>query len=198
MPASASPRITLLTTALTFSSSDLGATVTPADSKTCAAYLPQGTSGAQMTTIRFSFARSATPVTPCGLPGPTMIASRLVAKISGSFALLPASVSLVMLLLSAEANTSAGAPCPIWATNSDDAAKLNVTFAPGYSAVNASPTSVNAAVSEAAANTVTSPTPVAVSPESSEPHAAATKLRIANDATRSRGNFRIARTIVTG
>ena len=55
--------------ALTFSSSDFGVTVTPALPNTVAAYLPHGTSGAQVTTIRSGLARSATPVIPFGLPG---------------------------------------------------------------------------------------------------------------------------------
>ena len=84
-------------------------------------------------------------------------------------ALPPASVSLVMLLRSAEANTSAGAPSLIWATRSDEPAKLKRHLRrPGCSAMNASPISVNAAVSDAAANTATEP--VSESDES-DPHA---------------------------
>ena len=62
-----------------------------------------------------------------------------------------------MLFWSADANTSAGAPSTIWATRSDDAAKLNVTSTSGCSDSNASPIAVNASVSDAAANTVRSP-----------------------------------------
>ncbi len=94
---------------------------------------------------------------PAGLPLGTMIARRFVAKITGSVPLSPASVSLSMLLVSADAKTSAGAPCEICCTSAEEASKLNVTFASGFAAVNAAPMSVNAAVSEAAAKTVMSP-----------------------------------------
>ena len=105
---------------------------------------------------------------PNGLSGATMIVSRLVAKITGSLPLRPASVSLVMLAVSAEANTSAGAPSVICCTSAEEASKLNVAVASGLAAVNASPTSVNDSVSDAAANTVMSPsTPVAGVPSSS-------------------------------
>lgn len=53
-----------------------------------------------------------------------------------------------MLLVSAEAYTSAGAPSLICVTRSDDDAKLNVTVVPGCSTMNASPISVNAAVND--------------------------------------------------
>ena len=67
-----------------------------------------------------------------------------------------------MLAVSAEANTSAGAPSVICCTSAEEASKLNVAFASGLAAVNASPTSVNDSVSDAAANTVMSPsTPAA-------------------------------------
>ena len=62
-----------------------------------------------------------------------------------------------MFASSADAKTSAGAPWVIWVTSAEDASKLNVALASGYFAVNAWPTSVKAAVSEAAANTVMSP-----------------------------------------
>jgi hypothetical protein len=57
----------------------------------------------------------------------------------------------------AEANTSAGAPELIWVARAELAAKLNVTFVPGFAASNCFPSSVNDSVSEAAANTVMSP-----------------------------------------
>ena len=61
-----------------------------------------------------------------------MICSRFVANTTGSRSRCsPASVSLVMLLRSADAKTSAGAPSPIWVTSSDEAAKLNVTLGVG-------------------------------------------------------------------
>ena len=67
-----------------------------------------------------------------------------------------------MLAVSAEAKTSAGAPSVICWTSADEASKLNVASASGLAAVNASPTSVNDSVSDAAAKTVISPsTPAA-------------------------------------
>ena len=98
MPASASPAVTLVTTPFTFCSRLTGVTVTPAAvedlrRRTCRT----GTSGAQTTTFRSGLARSATPVMPFGLPFGTMIASRFVAKITGSVPFRPASVSLSML-----------------------------------------------------------------------------------------------------
>ena len=137
---------------------------------------------------------------PSGLPGATMIASKFVAKITGSLPLRPASVSLSMLAVSAEANTSAGAPSVICCTNAEEASKLNVAVASGFAAENASPTSVNDSVSDAAAKTVMSPStlvaavvagasvvaaPAAVDPtaSSSSPHAAATSAKTATPTT---------------
>src|SRR6266508_2467264 len=107
--------------------------------------------------MRSGSSSESMPVMPFGLPGSTMMASEFVANVCGSSPLLPASVSLSMFFWSADANTSAGAPSLIWPTRSDDAAKLNVTSASGYSDSNASPIAVNESVSDAAANTVMSP-----------------------------------------
>ena len=62
-----------------------------------------------------------------------------------------------MLAVSAEAKTSAGAPWVICCTSADEASKLKVALASGLASVKASPTAVNDSVSEAAANTVMSP-----------------------------------------
>src|SRR5262249_47541957 len=62
-----------------------------------------------------------------------------------------------MLLLSAEANTSAGAPWVNWVTRSDDPAKENSMSAPGLSVLNCSPISVNDFFSDAAAKTISFP-----------------------------------------
>ena len=59
--------------------------------------------------------------------------------------------------MSAEANTSAGAPWVSWVTRSEEPAKLNVTFVPGLSFSIWAPSSVNVDFSDAAANTVMSP-----------------------------------------
>jgi hypothetical protein len=59
-----------------------------------------------------------------------------------------------MFAVSAEANTSAGAPAMSCATRSDDPAKLNVTVDPGFSCWKIVPMWVKVALSDAAANTV--------------------------------------------
>ena len=115
---------------------------------------------------------------PFGLPGWTMIAAELWANTTGAVALLPASVSLAMLLRSAEAKRSAGAPSPIWVTSSDEAAKLSVTVVSGLAAMKASARSVKAAVNDAAAKTVMSPDGVPVaSVRESEPQAVVAATR---------------------
>ena len=110
-----------------------------------------------------------------------MIVSTLVAKISGSLPFRPASTSFVMLFVSAEAKTSAGAPWMICCTSADDASKLSVTLASGLASVNASPASVKDSVSEAAANTVispsTAPAAVVVAALSSSPPQATNSVR---------------------
>ena len=60
----------------------------------------------------------------------------------GSPALPAASVSFCMLAWSAEAKTSAGAPSSIWVTSVDEASKVNCTFASGWAALKAVPSSV--------------------------------------------------------
>ncbi len=146
-----------------------------------------------------------------------MISAMLVANTTGSPAFRPASVSFVMLPRSAEANTSAGAPSPICVTSSDDAAKFSTTSASGFSTMNASPISVNAAASDAAAKTVMSPSAAGavddgrvragsvvsavvagVELESSDPHAATVRPMTAQAAIRRRAVRRTPATIVTG
>src|SRR3954468_17828829 len=58
---------------------------------------------------------------------------------------------------SADANTSAGAPCTICVASVPDEPKLNVTLAPGFARLKSSPILPNASVSDAAADTVTAP-----------------------------------------
>src|SRR5438128_1955169 len=72
-----------------------------------------------------------------------------------------------MFVSSAEANTSAGAPWLMWLASVDEDAKLMLAVASRLAALKALPISVNAPVSEAAANTVIvpvarAPGPVAV------------------------------------
>ena len=110
-----------------------------------------------MMTVRSGLARSATPVMPFGLPGWTMISSRLVAKIVGSPAVLAASVTFFMLFWSADAKTSAGPPSLTVVARSLDPANTKFALASGLAAVNAAPRSLKAAVSDVAASTWISP-----------------------------------------
>jgi hypothetical protein len=88
-----------------------------------------------------------------GLPFSTTICSWLLANTLGS---PTRSLTLSMLGKSAEANTSAGAPCWIWVASAWLPAKLKVTLVPLLAAVYRSPSWLNAAVSDAAANTLIS------------------------------------------
>src|SRR6516164_7456906 len=110
MPASASPRVTLVTTPPTLVSSLTGLTVTPAFLKMAVATCPHGTSGAQTTVLIAELARLLTDVMCLGLPFSTMISPELVAKSCGMPDASPASVTVFMFDGAAEANTSAGAP----------------------------------------------------------------------------------------
>ncbi len=93
IPASASPRVTFDSTALTFSSFDAGLTLTFAFAKAWAANLPHGTASAQSTSTTPGFARSANEVMCFGFPGSTAIASRLRANVAGEPATWPAAAS---------------------------------------------------------------------------------------------------------
>src|SRR5215472_12831242 len=119
MPASASPRLTLVTTPPTFSSWLTGLTVTPAFLKISVARAPHGTSGAQVTTLSDALARSATDLMFLGLPASTMISPLLAAKSLGALDVFCSSVTVVMFFGLAEANTSAGAPWLIWVASDE-------------------------------------------------------------------------------
>ena len=67
-----------------------------------------------------------------GLSGGTAISNVFEAKISGVPSTRLSPVALSMFFVSAEANTSAGAPCCSWVTRSEEPAKLNVTLVPGW------------------------------------------------------------------
>src|SRR5215471_14258716 len=73
MPASASPRVTLVTTPPTLVSSLTGLTVTLAFLKMAVATAPHGTSGAHTATLILGSARSLTDWMCFGLPFSTMI-----------------------------------------------------------------------------------------------------------------------------
>ena len=92
-----------------------------------------------------------------GLPAPTTISSRFVAKIRGAAAVSPAAVTFAMFGSSAEAKTSAWAPLVKFATRVELPAKLSWTVAPSWRAWKSTPTWLKASVREAAANTLMLP-----------------------------------------
>jgi hypothetical protein len=111
-----------------------------------------------------------------------------------------------MFFWSADANTSAGAPCAIWVSRSDDDPKLNVILVPGFAASNSAPSVVKPFVNDDAASTVMPPwsfgsldvvaplpgdTVVAAVPFLSEPHAEA----MSPHATKTTLTVRSVRTI---
>ena len=153
-PASASPLVTLFNTSVTEASSLTGLSVMPVAVSTFWVAEPQGTAGAQTTTFTPGLARSAKAAILAGLSGGTAICSVFEAKFTGAPSTRLSLVAFSMFLVSAEANTSAGAPDWIWVTRSDDPAKLNATWTPGWLASNCSPNVVKVVLSDAAANTV--------------------------------------------
>src|SRR5436190_8188066 len=131
MPASASPVATAASVAFTSAPNVAlsGGMVTPSWVRACAAYLPHGTVDAHNDTTPSS-GRSASDFTFFGLPGLTTIVRKFDAKSTGSVVTWPPDTSFCMLVPSADAKTSAGAPPWICCTSVDDAAKLNVTVVP--------------------------------------------------------------------
>lgn len=92
---------------------------------------PHGTGGWQTTTARPARARSAKERTACGLSGAVTITSVLLANGTGSPSSRPASATLSIWAVLAEAKTSAPAPSVSWVARSEDPAKLNSTPTPG-------------------------------------------------------------------
>src|SRR5689334_10889336 len=138
--------------------------VTFACCSTCSAYLPHGAVVAQRATTP-ALARSGSALMPLGFPGFVAISNWFLANIFGVADTRFAVVSLPMFFVSADANTSAGAPPWICVTNAADESKLNVTFAPGFAASKSFPTCANALLSDAAAETVIVPVTFAVAAE---------------------------------
>src|SRR4030095_6194744 len=97
------------------------------------------------------------------------------------------SLTLSMLVVSAEANTSAGAPCWIWVARAWLPAKLKGTLVPPLALVYCWPSWLKAAVSDAAANTLISSADPEEPPEdvlSLPPQAASTSAATATAARR--------------
>src|SRR6478609_8448262 len=78
----------------------------------------------------------------------------LDATLTGAPSRSPACAALSMLRVSADANTSAGAPWVSCVTRSEEPAKENSTDVPGLSVLNCSPMAVNEDFNDAAANTM--------------------------------------------
>ena len=118
---------------------------------------------------------------PAGLSVGTMIASLFLAKSARPVTPGPSSWTASIQVGLAEAKTSTGAPSLICVARPSDGPKLKVTVAPGSRSSNASPMSVNASVSEEAADTVSaislrsSPAHPALRPSSESPHAASSR-----------------------
>jgi hypothetical protein len=105
----------------------------------------------------FNRASSLIDFTFSGLPGFTAMAILFRANTRGAATTFPLATSFSALDKSAAAMTSLGAPAWICATNVDDEPKLSRTFTLGFAARNALANAVNESVSDAAAETVTSP-----------------------------------------
>ena len=150
---------------MTWDSSLTGFNRVPAASCTFCVADPHGTCGAHTTTARPACARSWKEVILFGLPGATTMVSVLEAKVTAGPASRPDCSTLLMVLPSAAANTSAGAPWVNCVARSAEPAKENSTSVPGLSVLNCAPMSENAVFSDAAAKTVSFPPPVGVAAE---------------------------------
>ena len=87
----------------------------------------------------------------------------------GSPATRPSETARSMFRISAEANTSAGAPPEIWSTRPEDPSNENLTSTPGWSCSKPSAISEKASASEAAAKTVSCRVPLSSSPSDAQP-----------------------------
>ena len=129
----------MFSTSVTEFSSLTGFSVTPVAVSTFCVAEPHGTCGAQTTTLTPASARSAKEVISAGLSGGTAISRVLDAKFTGSPFTRLSAVALSMFLVSAEANTSPGAPCCSWVTRSEEPPKLKVTLVPAWEVSNCWP-----------------------------------------------------------
>ena len=161
---------------------------TPARASSVAAYEPHGAERPHSATVPRR-GRSARPRTPSGLPGFTAICIALRAKILGAATTLPDRTSRSCDARSAEAKTSAGAPASICATSAEVEPKFVRTRTPGFAMRNAATRSVNASVSDDAADTVIDPFGVAAGPgRTSAAVGEAGTRRSATDATPARAS----------
>ena len=121
---------------------------------TCSAYLVMGTSGPAATMRTPGLARSAGEAMPAGLAVGTTMTRWFVAKSVMGAGARHSSMSAWGFLVSADANTSDGAPCSIWALSALEASKLKVSVEPACWAAQAWPITLNGLVRDAAAKIV--------------------------------------------
>jgi hypothetical protein len=193
-PASASPEATLPRTSATDDSSLTGLSAVPVSRSAMSAAAPHGTWLAQTTTFTPCLARSGKDETDAGLAGGTAISRMLVAKLLACPRMSAVSESRLMVRVSAEANTSAGAPWEICVARSEDPAKLSMTLVPGFRPSNSPARRVKVSFREAAANTVRVPEVPAGSAVPGEPGAqpdkpAASMAAASNGGTSARTDF---------
>src|SRR5215208_3842270 len=105
----------------------------------------------------FGFERSSRSFMFAGLSSGTIMISRFLTKTSGLPATRPSFTAVFISSWAAEAKTSAGAPCCIWASSSEEAPKLVLTVVPGFCCSKILPSSAKASVSEEAASMVSVP-----------------------------------------
>ena len=101
-------------------------------------------------TLTPDFARSAGVSILAGLSDGTMTVSLLPAKVTAAPSARPASTSFFGFVVSAERNTSAGAPCSIWVSSADDESVETVTVVPGWAVSKAALAFSRAPLSDAA------------------------------------------------
>src|SRR5215212_9922783 len=100
---------------------------------------------------------------PAGLPAATITVRRFLAKVWGASA-NPSRMAASIFASSAEANTSAGAPCSSCVRRVELPAKFSATSVPEFSSSKLSLSSPKASVSEEAAKTVKADSPLASEP----------------------------------
>ena len=112
------------------------------------AYFVIGTVSPAAITLTPLLARFAGLAMPAGLAVGTITVSRLPAKFSGGPAARPLVTSFAGFVVSADRNTSAGAPCSIWVSRVVDESVEIVIVRPGLAVRNAAWAAVSAALSD--------------------------------------------------
>ena len=150
-PASSSPSEILAARARTLGSSVSAEGLICASPSACPASAPQGTSTAHRPISRSPRARSASPVTPAGLPAGVASTRVLVAIRMGSPWTDPSETARSMVVALAVISTSASAPAASWATSVELPAITEVTLSRPSNTISIT------SVSDDAAMTTTSP-----------------------------------------